>query len=91
METDVAFIAEVQAHCPHAAIVYDLFHVLAKYGREVINRVRVPSARLHSVERPDRRRPPPIRDLGLRRSPARLAGPSPKRRAASSGGCPACC
>jgi transposase len=32
---------EVRAHCPQAAIVYDLFHVVAKYGREVIDRVRV--------------------------------------------------
>jgi transposase len=33
--------AEVLAHCPHAQIVYDLFHVVAKYGHEVIDRVRV--------------------------------------------------
>jgi transposase len=26
--------------CPRAALVYDLFHVVAKYGREVIDRVR---------------------------------------------------
>ena len=32
---------EVHAHCPQAAIVYDLFHVVAKYGHEVIDRVRV--------------------------------------------------
>ncbi len=33
--------AEVHAHCPQAKIVYDLFHVAAKYGREVVDRVRV--------------------------------------------------
>lgn len=32
------------AHCPQAAIVYDLFHVVAKYAREVIDRVRVDEA-----------------------------------------------
>lgn len=32
---------EVLTHCPQAAIVYDLFHVVAKYGREVVDRVRV--------------------------------------------------
>lgn len=32
---------EVRAHCPQTAIVYDLFHVVAKYGREVVDRVRV--------------------------------------------------
>jgi transposase len=32
---------EVRAQCPHAELVYDLFHVVAKYAREVIDRVRV--------------------------------------------------
>lgn len=36
-----AYTEEIQLQCPHAAIVYDLFHVVAKYGREVIDRVRV--------------------------------------------------
>jgi transposase len=31
---------EVQHHCPNARVVYDLFHVVAKFGREVIDRVR---------------------------------------------------
>lgn len=35
------FRDEVLAHCPQAAIVYELFHVVAKYGREVVDRVRV--------------------------------------------------
>ena len=30
--------------CPKAEIVYDLFHVVAKYAREVIDRVRVDEA-----------------------------------------------
>jgi len=36
-----AYTEEIRAQCPHAAIVYDLFHVVTKYGREVIDRVRV--------------------------------------------------
>jgi transposase len=36
-----AYTEEIRAQCPNAAIVYDLFHVVAKYGREVIDRVRV--------------------------------------------------
>jgi transposase len=36
-----AYALEIRAHCPQAAIVYDLFHVIAKYGRDVIDRVRV--------------------------------------------------
>lgn len=34
------YAAEVRAHCPQARLVYDLFHVVAKYGVEVIDRVR---------------------------------------------------
>jgi transposase len=34
----------VKKHCPNAEVVYDLFHVVAKYGREVIDRVRVDQA-----------------------------------------------
>ena len=36
-----AFTKEIRAHCPQAAIVYDRFHIVAMYGREVIDRVRV--------------------------------------------------
>lgn len=39
-----AYEQEVRLHCPRAKIVYDLFHVVAKYGREVIDRVRVDEA-----------------------------------------------
>jgi transposase len=41
MDMSVSYFEEVRAHCPRAAIVYDLFHVVAKYAREVIDRVRV--------------------------------------------------
>ena len=30
-----------QQHCPNARVVYDLFHVIAKFERKVIDRVRV--------------------------------------------------
>ena len=36
-----AYELETRAHCPQVTIVYDLFHVVAKFGREVIDRVRV--------------------------------------------------
>lgn len=35
------YTAQVRRHCPRARLVYDLFHVVAKYGHEVIDRVRV--------------------------------------------------
>lgn len=44
MDQNSAFDLEVKAHCPNAEVVYDLFHVIAKYGREVIDRVRVDQA-----------------------------------------------
>jgi len=44
MDMNAAYEEEVRAHCPRTVIVYDLFHVVAKYGREVIDRVRVDEA-----------------------------------------------
>jgi len=44
MDMHAPFEVEVQAQCPEAEIVYDLFHVVMKYGREVIDRVRVDEA-----------------------------------------------
>ena len=40
MDMNTAFDLEVQAHCPNTRIVYDLFHVVAKFGCEVMERVR---------------------------------------------------
>ena len=39
-----AYEEEIRDQCPHAEIVFDLFHVVAKYGREVIDRVRIDEA-----------------------------------------------
>lgn len=44
MDMNGAYEQEVRAQCPKAEIVYDLFHVAAKYGREVVDRVRVDEA-----------------------------------------------
>ena len=44
MDMNAAYLEEVRAQCPQAEIVYDLFHVVANYGREVIDRVRVEEA-----------------------------------------------
>lgn len=44
MDMNSAMDLEVQEHCPSARVVYDLFHVIAKFGREVIDRVRVDRA-----------------------------------------------
>lgn len=44
MDMNAAYELQVRLHCPHAEVVYDLFHVLAKYGHAVIDRVRVDEA-----------------------------------------------
>lgn len=55
MDMSGAFAEEVRFQCPQAHIVYDLFHVLARYGREVIDRVRVDEANRLRNDRPARR------------------------------------
>ena len=41
MDMSEAYEQETRAHCPQITIVYDLFHIVAKFAREVIDRVRV--------------------------------------------------
>ena len=49
MDMNGAFEQEVRAPAPQVRIVYDLFHVVAKYGRKIIDRVRVDETnRLHT-------------------------------------------
>ena len=40
MDMNGAYEQEVHFQCPLAEIVYDLFHVVAKYGREVLDQMR---------------------------------------------------
>lgn len=54
IDMSAAYTEEVRFQCPAAEIVYDLFHVLAKYGREVIDRVRVDEANRLRHDRPAR-------------------------------------
>lgn len=55
MDMNTALDLEAQQHCPNARIVYDLFHVVAKFGREVIDRVRVDQANALREDRAGRR------------------------------------
>ncbi len=57
MDMNTAFDLEVRQHCLQARVVYDLSHVIAKYGREVIDRVRVDEANRLREDRPQ----PPTR------------------------------
>jgi transposase len=45
MDMHAPYEKEVRAQCPNVEIVYDLFHVVAKYGREVVDRVRIDQTR----------------------------------------------
>lgn len=54
MDMSAAYENEVRTHCPQAEIIFDLFHVVAKYGREVIDRVRVDEANRLRQDRPAR-------------------------------------
>ena len=54
MDMNSAHEHEVKANCPLAQIVFDLFHVVAKYGRDVIDRVRVDQANRLRDDKPSR-------------------------------------
>lgn len=55
MDMNTAFDLEVRQRCPQARVIYDLFHVIAKYGREVIDRVRVDEANRLRHDKPARK------------------------------------
>lgn len=55
MDMNGAYEEEVRYQCPLAEVVYDLFHVVAKYGREVIDRVRVDQANRLRTDKKARR------------------------------------
>lgn len=55
MDMNTAMDLEVQKHCPNARVIYDLFHVVAKFGRDVIDRVRVDQANLLRQDKPARK------------------------------------
>lgn len=55
MDMNGAYEVEVKAHCPTAEIVYDLFHVVAKYGREVVDVVRRDEAKRVSADKAARK------------------------------------
>ena len=55
IDMNSAYEEEVRYQCPFVKIVYDLFHVVAKYGREVIDRVRVDEANRLRHDKPARK------------------------------------
>ena len=55
MDMSSAYENEVRVQCPKAEVVFDLFHVVAKYGREVVDRVRVDEANRLKQDKPARK------------------------------------
>jgi transposase len=55
MDMNGAYEEEVRDQCPLVQIVFDLFHVVAKYGREVVDRVRVDEANRLREDKPARK------------------------------------
>lgn len=76
MDMNTAMDLEVRAWCPKARVVYDLFHVIAKFGREVIDRERVDQANQLRHDKPARRAVKRSRWL-LLRNPENLKGSRP--------------
>lgn len=55
MDMNAGYENEVKVHCPQAKIVFDLYHVVAKYNREVSDRVRVDEANRLIEDKPARK------------------------------------
>lgn len=55
IDMTTAYELEIKAHCPQAEVVFDLYHVVAKYAREVIDRVRVDQANQLRHDKPARK------------------------------------
>ena len=79
MDMNAGYALEVQAQCPNAEIVYDLFHVVAKYGRQVVDRVRVDEANRLRHDKPARKLVKSARWL-LARNPENVTRPEDRIR-----------
>lgn len=55
IDITAAYELEIKARCSQADVVFDFFHVVAKYGREVIDRMRVDQANQLRADRPARK------------------------------------
>lgn len=55
MDMNAGYEKEVKAQCPDAKVVFDLYHVIAKYNREVVDRVRVDEANRLRDDKPARK------------------------------------
>ena len=79
MDMNAGYAEKVRAQCPQAQIVYDLFHVVAKYTRQVIDRVRVDEANRLRHDKPARHLVKSARWL-LARNPENISRPEDRIR-----------
>ena len=54
MDMSGGFEQEVRRQCPLAEIVYDLFHIVSHYGKQVVDRVRLEEAQRVRQDQPHR-------------------------------------
>ncbi|CAJ6050048.1 transposase family protein [Burkholderia pseudomallei] len=75
IDMTTAYELEIKEQCPQAEIVFDLYHVVAKYGREVIDRVRVDQANQLRHDKPARLGWHTVKSIDKMRLRARVAEP----------------
>lgn len=74
-----AYINEIAEQCPQAQVIFDHFHVIARYGREVIDRVRVDAANRYRHDPVQRRLIKGSRWL-LLRNPDNISRPKDRKQ-----------
>jgi len=55
IDMNSAYINELAEQCPNATVIFDHFHIIARYGHEVIDRVRVDAANRYRHDPAQRR------------------------------------
>jgi len=79
LDMSSAYINEITEQCPQARVIFDHFHVIARYGHEVIDRVRVDAANRYRHDPLQRRLIKGSRWL-LLRNPESITRPNERRQ-----------
>lgn len=79
LDMSSAYINEIAEQCPQAQVVFDHFHVIARYGRDVIDRVRVDAANRYRHDPVQRKLIKGSRWL-LLRNPENISRPDDRRQ-----------
>ncbi|WP_234969133.1 ISL3 family transposase, partial [Alkalispirochaeta americana] len=79
LDMSSAYINEIAEQCPQAQVIFDHFHVIARYGREVIDRVRVDVANRYRHDPVQRKLVKGSRWL-LLRNPSNISRPKDQQK-----------